>query len=78
MHTILLSFCRFDFPGEWPTLLADLTAAASWENTVTSVAGKERALFSLKNTLRALRGKRIVVETPRSSISMGPQGALSV
>ncbi|BDA43024.1 Importin-11 [Coccomyxa sp. Obi] len=70
---LITNIARFDFPGEWPTLLADLTAAASWENSATSVAGKERALFTLKNTLRALRGKRIVVETPRSSISMSPQ-----
>ena len=74
-----LSHCRFDFPEQWATLLADLTAAASWENVATSVAGKGRALFTLKNTLWALRGKRIVVETPRSSISMmSPQGAPSM
>lgn len=73
-----VTLCRFDFPGEWATLLADLTAAASWENMATSVTGKERALFTLKNTLCALRGKRIVVETPRSSISMSPQGVPSM
>lgn len=77
-HTNQLSHCRFDFPEQWTTLLEDLTAAASWENAATSVAGKGRALFTLKNTLCALRGKRIVVETPRSSISMmSPQGAPS-
>lgn len=72
---ISLAFCRFDFPGEWETLLADLTQAAAWGNAATSVDQKGRALFTLKNTLRALRSKRIVVETARPVGSMSPQGA---
>lgn len=66
--------CRFDFPNEWSSLLSDLTHAAAWDTAATSVTGKERALFALKNVLRALRGRRIVVETPRPNGSMSPQG----
>ncbi|EIE26982.1 ARM repeat-containing protein [Coccomyxa subellipsoidea C-169] len=70
---LITNIARFDFPSEWGTLLADLTQAAAWETGATTFRGKERALFTLKNVIRALRGKRIVVEAPRSNGSMSPQ-----
>jgi hypothetical protein len=65
---------RFDFPGSWPSLLADLTQAAAWD-APTSVAGKERALFVLKNVAQSLRGKRFVVEAPKGDGQLTSIGA---
>ena len=53
--------CRFDFPGEWGSLLQDLAEMASWGAPSVPEA-KGRALLALKNVVRALRSKRIVVE----------------
>ena len=53
--------CRFDFPGEWGSLLQDLADAAAWA-APSAPEAKGRALLALKNVVRALRGKRIVVE----------------
>ena len=53
--------CRFDFPGEWGSLLQELADAAAWA-APTTLEAKGRALLALKNVVRALRSKRIVVE----------------
>ena len=68
--------CRFDFPGQWPTLLSDLGGAAAWGSPMHAVA-KLRMLFTLKNVLRALRSKRFVVEAPSSVAGLSPEGDLS-
>ena len=68
---LIANIARFDFPAKWPTLLADLTSAAWWlESGVTpeAVEQNDRALFTLKHVVRAVKSKRIVVETT------GPSG----
>lgn len=68
---LIANIARFDFPAKWPTLLADLTSAAWWmESGVTpeAVEQNNRALFTLKHVVRAVKSKRIVVETT------GPSG----
>lgn len=68
---LIANIARFDFPAKWPTLLADLTSAAWWvENGVTpeSIEQNDRTLFTLKHVVRAVKSKRIVVETT------GPSG----
>ena len=68
---LIANIARFDFPAKWPTLLADLTSAAWWlESRVTpeAVEQNDRALFTLKHVVRAVKSKRIVVETT------GPSG----
>lgn len=68
---LIANIARFDFPTKWPTLLADLTSAAWWvENGVTpeSIEQNDRTLFTLKHVVRAVKSKRIVVETT------GPSG----
>ena len=68
-----LPACRFDFPGQWPSLLSDLGGAAAWGSPMPAVA-KLRMLFTLKNVLRALRSKRFVVEAPASVAGLSQQG----
>ena len=67
--------CRFDFPGQWPSLLSDLGGAAAWGSPMHAVA-KLRMLFTLKNVLRALRSKRFVVEAPSSVAGLSQEGEL--
>lgn len=69
--------CRFDFPGKWTTLLGDLAGAGAWAGPVPG-PGKLRALFTLKNVLRALKGKRFVVEAPASVAGLSREGASAV
>lgn len=67
---LIANIARFDFPGRWPTLLSDLTSAGLWDGDAASEATVERndrALFTLKHVVRAVKSKRIVVETPASS-----------
>jgi hypothetical protein len=71
----LLAPFRFDFPSSWASLLADLAQAAAWE-APTNLAGKERALFTLKNVVQSLKGKRFVVEAPKSEAQLTPQGGV--
>ena len=54
---------RFDFPGKWPNLLAELASAAQWQGQ-DSAPRHWHALVALKHVVRALRNKRIVVEQP--------------
>ena len=54
---------RFDFPGKWPNLLAELSNAAQWQGQ-DSAPRHWHALVALKHVVRALRNKRIVVEQP--------------
>ncbi len=54
---------RFDFPGKWPNLLAELSSAAQWQGQ-DSAPRHWHALVALKHIVRALRNKRIVVEQP--------------
>ncbi|KAK9829330.1 hypothetical protein WJX72_005222 [[Myrmecia] bisecta] len=63
---LVTNIARFDFPGHWPLLLRELWAAACWD-APSSPAAKQRALVTLKNVVRALRSKRIVIETPTPS-----------
>lgn len=63
---LIANIARFDFPARWPTLLADLTSAAWWKeqnNRPEAVKQNDRALFTLKHVVRAVKSKRIVVET---------------
>ncbi|KAL3137525.1 hypothetical protein ABBQ38_004810 [Trebouxia sp. C0009 RCD-2024] len=63
---LIANIARFDFPAKWPTLLADLTSAAWWKeqnNRPEAVEHNDRALFTLKHVVRAVKSKRIVVET---------------
>ena len=71
---LTLLACRFDFPGQWPSLLSDLGGAAAWGSPMHAVA-KQRMLFTLKNVLRALCSKRFVVEAPSSVGGLSPEGA---
>ena len=71
---LVTNISRFDFPPHWPGLLTDLTSACMPDSPVP-LPGRERAMLALKHVLRALRSKRIVVETPRpTSGHMSPQG----
>ena len=54
---------RFDFPGKWPNLLAELSNASQWQGQ-DSAPRHWHALVALKHVVRALRNKRIVVEQP--------------
>ncbi|DBA91518.1 TPA: hypothetical protein ACH3X1_003140 [Trebouxia sp. C0004] len=68
---LIANIARFDFPAKWPTLLSDLTSAAWWVDdgaTQTKIEQNDRALFTLKHVVRAVKSKRIVVETS------GPSG----
>ena len=49
--------------GHWQSLLQDLEGALAWEGP-SPWGSKRRAALALKNVVRALRSKRIVVETP--------------
>lgn len=60
---LVANMARFDFPAEWPSLLAELLQAASFSSRVP-VPGKRRALRALKHVMRALRSKRFVAEAP--------------
>lgn len=67
---LIANIARFDFPGRWPTLLSGLTEAGSWDGDAANeqtVERNDRALFTLKHVIRAVKSKRIVVETPTSS-----------
>ena len=68
--------CRFDFPGQWPSLLSALAGAAAWTSPLQPAA-KLRALFALKNVLRALRSKRFVVEAPEAVAGLSQAGGWS-
>ncbi|KAK9845638.1 hypothetical protein WJX84_002303, partial [Apatococcus fuscideae] len=71
---LVTNISRFDFPAHWPSLLTDLASACMPDSPVP-LPGRERAMLALKHVLRALRSKRIVVETPRpNSGHMSPQG----
>jgi hypothetical protein len=59
MMLLVANIARYDFPGEWPTLLATLSEEGN-------VRGNQRALRALKHIIRALQGKRIVVDAPNS------------
>ncbi|KAL0029584.1 hypothetical protein WJX79_006026 [Trebouxia sp. C0005] len=68
---LIANIARFDFPAKWPTLLSDLTSAAWWVEdgaTQAKIEQNDRALFTLKHVVRAVKSKRIVVETS------GPSG----
>lgn len=67
---LIANIARFDFPAKWPTLLSDLTTAAWWVDGVpqSKIEQNDRALFTLKHVVRAVKSKRIVVETS------GPSG----
>ena len=68
---LIANIARFDFPAKWPTLLSDLTSAAWWaedEVSQAKIEQNDRALFTLKHVVRAVKSKRIVVETS------GPSG----
>lgn len=67
---LIANIARFDFPAKWPTLLSDLTSATLWVDHATKAAieHNDRALFTLKHVVRAVKSKRIVVETA------GPSG----
>jgi hypothetical protein len=60
---LIANVARFDAPLPWESLLSDLAGAAAVESPVP-LAGKVRALSTLKLVLRALRGKRFVIEAP--------------
>lgn len=69
---LIANIARFDFPAKWPTLLSDLTSAAWWREdgaTEANIEQNDRALFTLKHIVRAVKSKRIVVETA------GPSGS---
>ena len=71
---LVTNISRFDFPPHWPNLLSELAGACMPDSPVP-IPGRERAMLALKHVLRALRSKRIVVETPRpNSGQMSPQG----
>lgn len=73
---LVTNISRFDFPPHWPNLLTDLASACMPDSPVP-LPGRERAMLALKHVLRALRSKRIVVETPRpNSGQMSPQGGV--
>ncbi len=73
---LVTNISRFDFPSHWPNLLSEL-AGACMPDSAVPLPGRERAMLALKHVLRALRSKRIVVETPRpNSGQMSPQGSL--
>ena len=57
---------RFDFPTNWTSLLAELTAAAAWQGPAGATRNC-RALSCLKHSVRGLRNKRIVVEAARGA-----------
>lgn len=68
--------CRFDFPAPWEELLSHLRAGASWRGPA-SMRDKQRSLFTLKNVVRALRGKRFVIEPSLSQdvdVIISPHG----
>ena len=79
---LIANIARFDFPGRWPTLLADLTTTGLWDGdsaNAQTVEYNDRALFTLKHVIRAVKSKRIVVETPTSSGgSVSTAGTMSV
>ncbi|KAK9788462.1 hypothetical protein WJX73_006537 [Symbiochloris irregularis] len=58
---LITNIARFDFPSEWPNLLSHLQSAVLW-NGPASMRDRQRALFTLKNVIRALRAKRFVIE----------------
>ena len=67
---LIANIARFDFPAKWPTLLSDLTTAGLWPEDGANVSATEqndRALFTLKHVVRAVKSKRIVVETAGTS-----------
>ncbi|KAK9865409.1 hypothetical protein WJX84_004910 [Apatococcus fuscideae] len=71
---LVTNISRFDFPSHWPGLLSDLAIACMPDSPV-AFSGRERAMLALKHVLRALRSKRIVIETPRpNSGQLSPQG----
>ena len=78
---LIANIARFDFPAKWPTLLSDLTSAAFWSGdsaTETQITHSDRALFTLKHVVRAVKSKRIVVETSGpSGGSVSTTGAIS-
>ncbi len=60
---LVTNAARFDVPRPWEALLPELAGAAAAE-APTPTAAKRRALVALKYVLRALRGKRFVLEAP--------------
>ena len=64
---------RFDFPGKWPNLLAELSNAAQWRGQ-DSAPRHWHALVALKHVVRALRNKRIVVEQPPMLLGIREMG----
>ena len=67
---LIANIARFDFPAKWPTLLSARSSAGLWsEDKVTQDATEQndRALFTLKHVVRAVKSKRIVVETDGTS-----------
>lgn len=67
---LIANIARFDFPGRWPDLLSGLATAGLWDGDAANeqtVERNDRALFTLKHVIRAVKSKRIVVETPTPS-----------
>eukprot|EP00884_Botryococcus_braunii_P020366 jgi/Botrbrau1/7012/Bobra.0165s0041.1 len=80
LSLLIANVARFDFPNPWTTMMEELVGAAAL-NGPTSFPQKERALMALKHVVRALRHKRIVIETPangRGHVSREELGGLAL